>query len=95
MKDSTLAALLAHKNTGRVCGTFVTAVLENNLRESMGQADEQNRADLFEIVAWCYNELPGNSWGNVERVRAWREVGGIEGLKRQGLVHNGTMVVKE
>jgi hypothetical protein len=52
-------------------GDFLYAVLTNDLRESFGRADENNRAAMFEIVSWCCNELPSNCWGSRERVQAW------------------------
>ena len=52
-------------------GGFLTAVLENNLRKSFGQADKENREALFEIVCHCYKELPYNCWGSPEKVKNW------------------------
>lgn len=52
-------------------GGFLRAVLENNLREACGRADEDNAASLFQIVAYCYNEIPGSCWGSPERVKSW------------------------
>ena len=52
-------------------GGFLTAVLENDLRESFSRADEYNRSTLFEIVSYCWNEIPSESWGSHEKVDAW------------------------
>ena len=52
-------------------GGFLQAVLENNLKESMARADEDNQRDLFEIVCYLYNELPAACWGSPELVRTW------------------------
>ena len=61
-------------------GGFLIAVLENNLTESFGQADKKNRKVLFEIVCYCYNELPSICWGSPEKVKNWllrkEEIGG-------------------
>ena len=54
-------------------GHFLTAVLENNLCEAMGRADETSRAGLFEIVNFLYNDVPFNSWGTPDRVDTWLE----------------------
>ena len=54
-------------------GSFMQAVLENNLRESFGRADIHNRLALFSIVSWCYNNLPNTCWGSPERVKTWME----------------------
>lgn len=67
-------------------GSFLTAVLENNLREACGRADDTNRHLLFEHVSWLYNEAPGMSLGSPEKVRRWIESGGIVGqIKAQAV----------
>lgn len=52
-------------------GSFVRAVLENNLREACASADNINIRALPHIVAYCYNYIPSNAWGSPERVDAW------------------------
>lgn len=52
-------------------GSFVTAVLENDLKEACGRADSQNRHLLFNYVNFLYNHAPCNCWGSRERVREW------------------------
>ena len=34
-------------------------------------ADETNRARMFDIVKWFYNEAPMESWGSRERMAGW------------------------
>lgn len=53
-------------------GHFLTAVLENDLRRAVGYADPVNRAALPCIVEYCVAQLPPESWGSPERVRAWQ-----------------------
>lgn len=52
-------------------GGFLEAVLSNDLKEAFGRADKENRIALFEIVKYCYNELPSDCWGSPEKVDAW------------------------
>ena len=52
-------------------GSFLQAVLTNNLREAFARADAPNRAALWEIVGYCHWELPSDCWGSEERVRSW------------------------
>ncbi len=52
-------------------GGFVTAVLENDLKEAFARADRGNIAAMFEIVTYCYNEIPASCWGSPEAVEAW------------------------
>ena len=52
-------------------GSFLTAVLENNLSEAVGRADIRSLYILPIIVCWLYNEAPGSCWGSPEKVKAW------------------------
>ncbi len=71
--DRTMAALKRYVEHRIQPGHFLTAVLENNLMESLGRADEDNRAAIFEICMYIYNEIPGLCHGSPERVRNWLE----------------------
>lgn len=53
-------------------GGFLTAVLENDLREAMAQSDGKSRAGLFSIVSFLHNDVPAPSSGSVEKVAAWQ-----------------------
>lgn len=52
-------------------GGFLRAVLENDLCEACAKADEQNKALLFTIVKYIYNEIPSTCWGSPARVQKW------------------------
>ncbi len=52
-------------------GDFLYAVLCNDLRESFWRADEENMADLYDIVSYCYNEIPSTCCGSKEKVELW------------------------
>ena len=54
-------------------GGFLHAVLENDLKAACERADNINRGRLFEIVSYCYNNLPAVSWGSPEKVQKWLE----------------------
>lgn len=54
-------------------GSFLRAVLSNDLREACGCADQANQRLIFEWVQWLYNEAPRNSWGSPEKVQTWIE----------------------
>lgn len=69
-------AILDHVYKGTPCGTFVTAVLENNLRDAIGHADEECYDNIMDIVSFCYNKIPCNCWGSDEIVEKWRKKGG-------------------
>jgi hypothetical protein len=52
-------------------GSFLTAVLENNLSEACGRADTTNRRTLFEHVMFLYNDAPFDCWGSPVNVSEW------------------------
>lgn len=54
-------------------GGFLTAVLSNDLKGAFGAADMENRGAMFEIVSYCYNEIPANCWGSARVVEHWIE----------------------
>lgn len=52
-------------------GGFLSAVLENNLREAVIRADLESARALPEIVKWLVYNAPWNCWGSVDRVQMW------------------------
>ena len=52
-------------------GGFLRAVLENNLTEAFGKADQDNIRDMFEIISYCYNKIPASCWGSPKKVQKW------------------------
>lgn len=53
-------------------GSFLTAVLSNDLMGAFGKADDENREALYEWVRFIYNYAPTGCHGSPEKVRAWR-----------------------
>ena len=52
-------------------GDFLEAALANDLMESMGRADENNREAMWNWCSWIYNCAPGNCHGSYEIVEKW------------------------
>lgn len=63
--------MLRYLRDGIEPGHFLTAVLENNMMEAMGRADEMSRAGLYSICQYLYNHAPGSCYGSPERVQRW------------------------
>tara|TARA_R100001530_G_C4210905_1_gene127396 strand:- start:27 stop:269 length:243 start_codon:yes stop_codon:yes gene_type:complete len=55
-------------------GHFLSAVIQNDLKESVGRADEENAKRLAEWVRFFYNEVPAHAWGSMENMREWINV---------------------
>ena len=56
---------------GIIPGSFLRAVISNNLVEAVARADDNNLPRLKEIVLWWYNEAPGGCWGSEQKMEAW------------------------
>jgi hypothetical protein len=72
-------SLIEYIVIGQPLGDFLEAVVENNLTEAIGRADETNRGKLFQICEWLYNNMPMSAWGSPAKYEAWIVEGGLEG----------------
>lgn len=61
-------------------GSFLTAVLENDLFGAYGRADLVNAKALPEYVQFIYSYAPAACWGSPSKVKAWIEHDGLEGV---------------
>lgn len=52
-------------------GSFLNAVLENDLTQACSRADHINKHLIWEYVNWLYNNAPADCWGSIERVQYW------------------------
>ncbi len=71
MKSSTKEGLDNYAKRRIPTGGFLHAVLSNDLMAAMEKADEENRADIFEICQYIYNKLPLPCYGSLKAVRKW------------------------
>jgi hypothetical protein len=69
-----IESLDRYVNYGIPTGNFLRAVLENNLKEALGLADENNIFHLYGIVNFLYNKCPSLCWGSPEKVKFWLEM---------------------
>lgn len=78
--------------SGKPTGSFLQAVLENDLKTAVMKADQANYLLLGAIVGYCCNEIPVVCWGSEDAVAKWRKKGGWlavypgEPLRMKGLV---------
>ena len=61
-------ALKRHVEFGIVPGSFLTAVLSNDLFDAMNRADVVSKAQLGELCKFIYFSLPGVAWGSKDQV---------------------------
>lgn len=72
-------AIIRYVDQGCSVGDFLTAVLDNNLREAIGRADDWNRDNLYQYVAILWQYAPAGCWGSPEKRKSWQATGGIMG----------------
>ena len=70
--ERVLDSLDAHGQTGRPTGSFLHAVLTNDLFTAVGYADPTSMAALKKIVTYVNCQLPPGCRGSVEKVKQWR-----------------------
>lgn len=81
-------SLVEYLVVGCPVGGFLGAVIENNLAEAFGRADDRNRDAMYQYASCMYNEFPAGSWGSRDEMAAWIEGGGLWG--RRALESKGT-----
>lgn len=86
LPEAMRGGLRRYLHDGVLPGSFLRAVLENDLVAAAGAADEKNRTLLFEYAAVLYNAFPARSggacWGSRQAVEDWAALGGLNGLRR-------------
>ena len=71
MSDYTLPAMENYLMHGFHPGSFLMAVLKNDLAAAVGRADTTNFANLGNIVKWMVYNVPEAARGNCQRVHDW------------------------
>jgi len=66
-----VAALKRYVHHGILPGSFLQAVLKNDLREACGRADHIRKYTIWDYVAFCHNYIPAGCWGSPEAVADW------------------------
>lgn len=71
IKPEMIGGLVRYKENRIPTGSFLRAILENDLKEAVSRGDHYNIWSIPALVSWCYNNLPSGSWGSPARVSAW------------------------
>lgn len=66
-----LDSLTRYAREGIPTGDFLTAVLQNDLKEAFARADNFSRWAMFAIVKHVYNKMPALCQGSPAKVEAW------------------------
>jgi hypothetical protein len=68
-----LPGLARYLARGVVPGSFMEAMLTNDLRGVMQCADDQNMRALPAIWSFLYNSIPSSAWGSPDNMHKWVE----------------------
>jgi hypothetical protein len=52
-------------------GSFFTAIIQNNLKEAVAMADDENMQNIPAYVNYFYNHAPIPCWGSEKKMEAW------------------------
>jgi hypothetical protein len=58
-------------------GSFLTALLSNDLRGTFERADDENRAAVENWIRFLYNYAPSECWGSPAKLTTWCQHGGL------------------
>ena len=64
-------------------GSFLAAVIKNDLKETFLRADDINRRNIVGFVEFFYRFAPINCWGSAENYYAWIKQGGLNGKTQE------------
>ncbi len=80
--ENCIDGLVEYVLVGRPTGSFLEAVLSNDLMDAMARADAGNRYRVFEIASWLYNDAPGDCYGSRSVYSGWIAAGGLAGAAK-------------
>jgi len=65
------AGIELYVNRGILLGSFLRAIICNDLSAAVANADAVNMGLIPVYTAWFYNEAPSTCWGSPEKMKAW------------------------
>jgi len=71
--------LAGYLTWGRPVGSFLTAILSNDLMEAARQADHINKNKLYDYADFLHNYADPRSYGSPDSVSEWINGGGAQG----------------
>lgn len=75
-----IEGLIRYIEHGIPTGSFLEAVISNDLFDAMARADDIVRGRVFEIAAFLHSAAPRGCWGSREAFAEWTAHRGLDGL---------------
>ena len=76
-------AAIGYVQNGYRPGSFLCAVLRNDLIAAAENADDINRSLLYEWACFVYNAVPMAARGSQEAIDNWVKLGGLHGERER------------
>ena len=57
--------------SGILPGSFMTAIISNDLATACATADSINKERIYEICSWFYLMAPSDCYGSSDKMNAW------------------------
>ena len=73
-------SLRRYVDRGIPLGSFLEAIVSNDLLEAFNRADTRNRSVMFEYIHYLNNEMPVGCHGSRRAYNAWCKHNGMEGI---------------
>ena len=67
----TMSVIKNYIEYGYQPGSFLTAIICNDLKETVNQADDQNIKNIPAFVIFLCNNAPTGCWGSAEKMKVW------------------------
>lgn len=71
ISDNMLDAIKRYIEHGIEPGSFLTAIITNNLNSAVAYADDENIKNIPAFVSYFYNHAPSNCWGSIDNMDGW------------------------
>jgi hypothetical protein len=80
--------LVAYILDGRATGSFLQAILSNDLLKAVARGDDYNQSAIVDYVKFLHNHAPIGCFGSEKVVDAWKEGRGFRGMmEREAAKH--------
>lgn len=91
--DSVLQEINSFVLKGTPTGSFVSAVLRNDLKLAIGTGGPSALAAIRKVVSYMYNRVPSMCYGDAESIQSWRERI-CSGEKAEDIVDVGDLIIR-
>ena len=66
-----MPGILRYVEHGEEPGSFLCAIIDNDLTNAVGRADDENIGNLPAFVDYFYNHADSRCWGSPQKRKAW------------------------